>query len=150
MADKAKGGGKKRVRKDEAGEGDESADDEHKKKLARNRAAASRCREKKKQKLQDLDQQATQLKAFNSQMESEISSLQEEINHLKAIRAQRGTGVLNMGVGVNVDNQQQQQQSFNNQPLARTQLGVSTGILEDDLGGLDGIDVEIFQEFLSH
>lgn len=87
---KSQKGKKKRARQeDKEDEFAEVKDEEHMKKLARNRAAASRCREKKKQKLQELDQQATQLKAFNSQMETEIASLREEIEQLRQLKAQQ-------------------------------------------------------------
>eukprot|EP00047_Mylnosiga_fluctuans_P002684 m.225507 g.225507 ORF g.225507 m.225507 type:complete len:115 (-) comp11273_c0_seq1:102-446(-) len=76
---KGKGKGK-RARQEEAG-----LDEKRLKFLERNRAAATRCREKKKHWMQELQQKANTLSVANTQMQNELAQLRDEIAQMKAI-----------------------------------------------------------------
>eukprot|EP00048_Salpingoeca_helianthica_P015510 m.227144 g.227144 ORF g.227144 m.227144 type:complete len:124 (+) comp17127_c0_seq1:31-402(+) len=77
---KGKKGRGKRARADDAG-----LDEKRLKFLERNRAAATRCREKKKHWMQELQQKANTLSVANSQMQAELAQLREEISQMKTI-----------------------------------------------------------------
>ena len=112
---------------------EQPGEDKKSKVLERNRAAATRCREKKKKQLQEYDQKATQLKASIGQKQSEISSLRDEISQLRALQAQKqaetgaavggGQGAMNSGVDpMQLLQQQPQQQPLQQQQQPRQQL----------------------------
>lgn len=78
-----------RKRKSHAAEDPAGADVDEKriKFLERNRAAATRCREKKKLWMLELEQKATHLTAANAQIKGEIRDLFDEVSKLKAFLA---------------------------------------------------------------
>ncbi|ORY93979.1 hypothetical protein BCR43DRAFT_495664 [Syncephalastrum racemosum] len=63
------------------------ADDEEKRKnfLERNRQAALKCRQRKKQWLQDMQSQLEYLTADNEQLQQQTTALREELIHMKTI-----------------------------------------------------------------
>ncbi|XP_049804881.1 cyclic AMP-dependent transcription factor ATF-2 [Schistocerca nitens] len=64
-------------------------DDEKRKKfLERNRAAAMRCREKRKSWIKDLEKRADILQTSNDQLQAEVKSLRAELATLKALLLQ--------------------------------------------------------------
>jgi len=60
-----------------------------------NRAAASRCREKKRQKVLDLQQRTVQLTAANNQLKNEVELLKTVISRQKG--SLEATAVGNLG-----------------------------------------------------
>ncbi|KAJ9598633.1 hypothetical protein L9F63_010687 [Diploptera punctata] len=53
--------------------------------LARNRAAAMRCREKRKTWIQELEKRAEDMQRINQQLQSEVSGLRAEVASLKTL-----------------------------------------------------------------
>ncbi|EDQ88133.1 uncharacterized protein MONBRDRAFT_37668 [Monosiga brevicollis MX1] len=70
-------------RKSRASSVDPPIDERRLKHLERNRAAATRCRERKKQWLQQLQQKAATLTTSNRQMHEELKRLRDEVLNLK-------------------------------------------------------------------
>ena len=64
-------------------QGEGALDERRIKFLERNRAAATRCREKKKQWLQELQQKAATLTTSNRQLNDELRRLRDEVAQLK-------------------------------------------------------------------
>ena len=62
---------------------DSSADPKRLKFLERNRAAATRCREKKKQWLQELQDRANVLTSSNRDLHNNLRKLREEVAQLR-------------------------------------------------------------------
>ncbi|KAH7063733.1 hypothetical protein B0J12DRAFT_536391, partial [Macrophomina phaseolina] len=56
--------------------------------LQRNRAAAHRCRQRKKQRATQLDEQCRALRARNAQLEDETTRLRREVCGLKTLLLQ--------------------------------------------------------------
>ncbi|KAJ3086873.1 hypothetical protein HK102_012295 [Quaeritorhiza haematococci] len=62
---------------------EEDMDDKRRKFLERNRLAASKCRQKKKQWVEELQRQSTEISAKNRQLQLLVSQLKEEVIVLK-------------------------------------------------------------------
>ncbi|XP_054713764.1 cyclic AMP-dependent transcription factor ATF-2-like [Uloborus diversus] len=60
-------------------------DEKRKKSLERNRAAAIRCREKRKQWITNLEKKADELARTNTQLQHEVTTLRNEVAHLKTM-----------------------------------------------------------------
>ncbi|KAL2081606.1 hypothetical protein ACEWY4_023459 [Coilia grayii] len=63
----------------------EDPDEKRRKFLERNRAAASRCRQKRKVWVQSLEKKAEDLSSLNGQLQSEVTLLRNEVAHLKQL-----------------------------------------------------------------
>ncbi|XP_030642104.1 cyclic AMP-dependent transcription factor ATF-2 [Chanos chanos] len=63
----------------------EDPDEKRRKFLERNRAAASRCRQKRKVWVQSLEKKAEDLSSMNSQLQSEVTQLRNEVAQLKQL-----------------------------------------------------------------
>ncbi|XP_022099793.1 cyclic AMP-dependent transcription factor ATF-2-like isoform X2 [Acanthaster planci] len=64
---------------------DMSADEKRERFLERNRAAATRCRNKRKQWINNLEQKAEEYKSTNNVLLSEVAKLREEVAQLKQL-----------------------------------------------------------------
>ncbi|XP_077996971.1 cyclic AMP-dependent transcription factor ATF-2-like isoform X2 [Glandiceps talaboti] len=64
---------------------DDDPDQRRKKFLERNRAAAMRCRNKKKQWITSLEGKAEELNKTNQQLQNEVTTLRNEVAHLKQL-----------------------------------------------------------------
>jgi hypothetical protein len=73
----------KSVTSDAQDEGEEEMDEKRSKFLQRNRVAASKCRQKKKEWTNNLEQRARELQANKAQLAMLVGSLQEEMLFLK-------------------------------------------------------------------
>ncbi|GFU68461.1 cyclic AMP-dependent transcription factor ATF-7 [Trichonephila clavipes] len=60
-------------------------DEKRKRSLERNRAAATRCREKRKQWITALERKADELANTNTHLQHEVSQLRNEVAHLKSL-----------------------------------------------------------------
>ncbi|ELU06561.1 hypothetical protein CAPTEDRAFT_125951 [Capitella teleta] len=67
----------------ESGDGD--PDDRRKKFLERNRAAAARCRQKKKAWIGNLENKADDLQSLNVRLQNEVTVLKSEVAQLKGL-----------------------------------------------------------------
>ncbi len=86
---------KRAARKKKTEGADGEVDEQRIRFLERNRAAATRCRERKKQWMQELHQRASTLSVANAQMTSEITRLKDEVSQLKSyLLAQGGPAAL--------------------------------------------------------
>ncbi|XP_041940631.1 cyclic AMP-dependent transcription factor ATF-2 isoform X1 [Alosa alosa] len=63
----------------------EDPDEKRRKFLERNRAAASRCRQKRKVWVQSLEKKAEDLSSMNGQLQNEVTLLRNEVAHLKQL-----------------------------------------------------------------
>ncbi|XP_034417011.1 cyclic AMP-dependent transcription factor ATF-2 isoform X1 [Cyclopterus lumpus] len=63
----------------------ENPDEKRRKFLERNRAAASRCRQKRKVWVQGLEKKADDINSMNGQLQSEVSLLRNEVAQLKQL-----------------------------------------------------------------
>lgn len=82
---------KARKRKGAGGDaGGDVVDEKRIRFLERNRAAATRCRERKKQWMQELQQRANTLSVANAQMHSELDRLRDEVAQLKNMLMHQG------------------------------------------------------------
>ncbi|XP_046901969.1 cyclic AMP-dependent transcription factor ATF-2 [Hypomesus transpacificus] len=63
----------------------EDPDEKRRKFLERNRAAASRCRQKRKVWVQSLEKKAEDLNSMNGQLQSEVTLLRNEVSQLKQL-----------------------------------------------------------------
>lgn len=63
----------------------EDSEERRKKFLERNRAAAARCRQKRKSWIYNLESKAEELSSVNNKLQSEIKSLRGEVAHLKQL-----------------------------------------------------------------
>ncbi|KAF9918555.1 hypothetical protein BX616_007855 [Lobosporangium transversale] len=74
-------------KKQNTGTGDDKMDEEEKRKnfLERNRQAALKCRQRKKQWLANLQQKVEYLTTDNEHLQSQTAALRDEIIHLKAL-----------------------------------------------------------------
>ncbi|XP_031415191.1 cyclic AMP-dependent transcription factor ATF-2 isoform X2 [Clupea harengus] len=63
----------------------EDPDEKRRKFLERNRAAASRCRQKRKVWVQSLEKKADDMNSMNGQLQSEVTLLRNEVAHLKQL-----------------------------------------------------------------
>ncbi|KAM4859318.1 cyclic AMP-dependent transcription factor ATF-2 isoform 4-T7 [Thomomys bottae] len=63
----------------------EDPDEKRRKFLERNRAAASRCRQKRKVWVQSLEKKAEDLSSLNGQLQSEVTLLRNEVAQLKQL-----------------------------------------------------------------
>ncbi|XP_050975724.1 cyclic AMP-dependent transcription factor ATF-2 [Labeo rohita] len=63
----------------------EDPDEKRRKFLERNRAAASRCRQKRKVWVQNLEKKAEDLSSMNGQLQSEVTLLRSEVAQLKQL-----------------------------------------------------------------
>lgn len=63
----------------------EDSEEKRKKFLERNRAAAARCRQKRKSWIYNLESKAEELSSVNNKLQSEIKSLRGEVAHLKQL-----------------------------------------------------------------
>ncbi|XP_039602660.1 cyclic AMP-dependent transcription factor ATF-7b isoform X1 [Polypterus senegalus] len=64
---------------------DDDPDERRQRFLERNRAAASRCRQKRKLWVNSLEKKAEELTSMNVQLSNEVSSLRNEVAHLKQL-----------------------------------------------------------------
>lgn len=64
---------------------DEDPEIKRQKFLERNRAAASRCRAKKKQWVDNLEKKAKDMEGMNSSLQQEVLMLRSEVQQLKSI-----------------------------------------------------------------
>ncbi|GAB1610194.1 cyclic AMP-dependent transcription factor ATF-2-like [Argonauta hians] len=65
--------------------GEDDPDERRRKFLERNRAAAARCRQKRKQWITDLEKKAEELQNTNSRLQSEVNLLRTEVAQLKSL-----------------------------------------------------------------
>ncbi|XP_032234541.2 protein FosB isoform X2 [Nematostella vectensis] len=70
----------------------------------RNKQAASRCREKRRQRLEELQREATELEEQNAEVERDIATLIVEYNELEALLTEHAC-VLPYGAGDHVGRQ---------------------------------------------
>ncbi|XP_076340182.1 cyclic AMP-dependent transcription factor ATF-2-like isoform X2 [Tachypleus tridentatus] len=64
---------------------DEDPDEKRRKFLERNRAAATRCRMRRKQWVQDLEKKSKELSSTNSALQNEVATLRNEVARLKTM-----------------------------------------------------------------
>lgn len=64
---------------------DEDPDERRRKFLERNRAAATRCRQKRKVWVMSLEKKAEELTQTNMQLQNEVSMLKNEVAQLKQL-----------------------------------------------------------------
>ncbi|XP_061173954.1 cyclic AMP-dependent transcription factor ATF-7-like [Saccostrea echinata] len=64
---------------------DDDGDDRRKKFLERNRAAAARCRQKRKNWITNLEKKGDELQTTNNKLQSEVNSLRAEVAQLKTL-----------------------------------------------------------------
>lgn len=65
--------------------GEDDPDERRRKFLERNRAAAARCRQKRKQWITNLEKKAEELQNTNSRLQSEVNLLRTEVAQLKSL-----------------------------------------------------------------
>ncbi|KAK2142598.1 hypothetical protein LSH36_935g00059 [Paralvinella palmiformis] len=65
--------------------GDDDPDERRKKFLERNRAAAARCRQKKKNWITNLEKKAEDLQSTNNKLQQEVTMLRSEVAQLKTL-----------------------------------------------------------------
>ncbi|PNF42975.1 Cyclic AMP-dependent transcription factor ATF-2 [Cryptotermes secundus] len=73
------------ARRASSSSGNEDPGEKRQKFLERNRAAAMRCREKRKTWIQELERRAEEMLATNQQLQSEVASLRKEVADLKTL-----------------------------------------------------------------
>ncbi|XP_067140762.1 cyclic AMP-dependent transcription factor ATF-2-like [Centruroides vittatus] len=64
---------------------DDNPDEKRRKFLERNRAAANRCRQRRKQWIHNLESKAKELSDTNTQLQHEVTMLRSEVAHLKTM-----------------------------------------------------------------